>query len=53
LASLSFTIGMDVAAVHDTASIYRRYSIVDQAMLDVRASQPDRLQQAHSWSDAQ
>jgi site-specific recombinase XerD len=31
---------------HKTESIYRRYSIVDQAMLDVGASKLDQLQQA-------
>ena len=31
---------------HKTESIYRRYSIVDQAMLEVGASKRDQLQQA-------
>jgi site-specific recombinase XerD len=35
---------------HKTESIYRRYSIVDQAMLDVGASKLDRLQQAQGLS---
>ena len=35
---------------HKIESIYRRYSIVDQAMLDVGASRLDRLQQAQGLS---
>lgn len=35
---------------HKTESIYRRYSIVDQAMLDVGASKLDQLQQAQGLS---
>jgi hypothetical protein len=35
---------------HKTDSIYRRYSIVDQAMLDVGASRLDQLQQAQGLS---
>ncbi len=35
---------------HKTESIYRRYSIVDQAMLEVGASKLDRLQQAQGLS---
>jgi hypothetical protein len=31
---------------HKTESIYRRYSIVDQAMLEVGARKLDQLQQA-------
>jgi site-specific recombinase XerD len=35
---------------HKTESIYRRYSIVDQAMLEVGASKLDQLQQAQGLS---
>ena len=35
---------------HKTESIYRRYSIVDQAMLDVDAAKLDQLQQAQGLS---
>ena len=35
---------------HKTESIYRRYSIVDQAMLDVGAAKLDQLQQAQGLS---
>ena len=35
---------------HKTESIYRRYSIVDQAMLEVGASKRDQLQQAQGLS---
>lgn len=35
---------------HKTESIYRRYSIVDQAMLDVGASKLDQLHQAQGLS---
>jgi site-specific recombinase XerD len=35
---------------HKTESIYRRYSIVDQAMLDVGASKLDQLQHAQGLS---
>jgi site-specific recombinase XerD len=35
---------------HKTESIYRRYSIVDQAMLDAGASKLDQLQQAQGLS---
>jgi site-specific recombinase XerD len=35
---------------HKTESIYRRYSIVDQAMLDVGAAKLDQLQQAQALS---
>jgi len=35
---------------HKTESIYRRYSIVDQAMLEVGARKLDQLQQAQGLS---
>ena len=35
---------------HKTESIYRRYSIVDQAMLEVGAQKLDQLQQAQGLS---
>jgi hypothetical protein len=37
---------------HKTESIYRRYSIVDQAMLEVGARKLDQLQQAQGLGKA-